>query len=285
MAPQIAALPVNVRIIRAREIDAFKDAPTGFGLGQTVRDLQLTVLRHHNCLTGREFHYFSCRAVECSLYGRAFTGYHKHLIIEIIITGADTVRIADGKDGARAGHAAERERTIQRLQRRPQHPGKIDHSGGAGLLAVQVVCYGLQQQVPICMAGRVMPRGQETLIHFCIGRQIEIPGQQEHTTQLCRFMHKGITATHIITPEGRIAQVAQKQLTVESRPIADLPQHIRQRIIGSRAYQLISREPRFGVEMQRRYPRTVLPAIVLLFEQQDKAAEAVILYTIFPFVV
>ena len=37
--------------------------------------------------------------------------------------------------------------------------------------------------------------------------------------------------------------------------------------------------------MQRRYPRTVLTAIVLLFEQKDEAAETVILYTIFPFVV
>ena len=72
---------------------------------------------------------------------------------------------------------------------------------------------------------------------------------------------------------------------MKSLPIAYLPQHICQWIIRSLAHQLICREPGFGVEMQCRYTRTVLTAIVLFFEQKNEATEPVILYTILPFVV
>ena len=59
---------------------------------------------------------------------------------------------------------------------------------------------------------------------------------------------------------------------MKSLPIADLPQYICQWIVRCRAHQLIRRAPRFGVEMQGCYPRSVLAAIVLLFEQKNEAA-------------
>ena len=106
VAAEIAPFPMNIRIIRSREIDAFKDAPTGFGFGQAIADLQLAVFLHHNSLSGGQFHHLPRRAVEGCLYGRSFTGYHKHLIIEIIIPGADAMCIAYGEDIPRTCHAA-----------------------------------------------------------------------------------------------------------------------------------------------------------------------------------
>ena len=81
------ALPVDVRIVGTREVDAFENAaPARRGI-ETVEDPHLSVTSDDNRFARRKFHNFRRRAVEGRLYGGPFACRDENLVVEIKVAG------------------------------------------------------------------------------------------------------------------------------------------------------------------------------------------------------
>ena len=127
-APECAPFTMNVGIVRAREVDAFKDAPPQRFRVEAGTEFDVAVSTDDKHFSRRKFRDFRSRAVERRLDRGTLGTHNRDFIVEIEVTGPDSRRVADRESGAVPEHAAERERAVEIAARFAQHCGEVDEN-------------------------------------------------------------------------------------------------------------------------------------------------------------
>ena len=271
--PQQFPFPVDIRVVRTGKIDPLENTTAAFRRLQTILDLQLAAGRYHQRLAGRDLHDFRRGTVEGRLDRRPFAGRDKHFIVKIKISRPDRVRIADHERLPFSVHAAERKSAVQLAQRLVQDLLPRRRSRMQIRILFQIMGDHLRDQIPVRPARRMMPGLTEPLEEFTGIGQIEIAGQQQGPPQTAGFVHERMAGGNRMAAVGGIAQMPQQDLAVEFAAA---------RAPSRRFLDMLRRQTRFRIQSQGSDPRSILPPVVLFFQQQGHFPEAVIGIAVFP---
>ena len=104
--------------------------------------------------------------------------------------------------------------------------------------------------------------------------EVEVPGQKKRPFQLRLFMQKRMAEVFFMPSVGRVTQMSQEnaglQVSFELVAVAD---QFSQGINRSRFFKKIRGFPYRRLRIDQSYPRSVLPPVVLFFQEQDEFVE------------
>ena len=171
---EVTAFAVDVGVVRTREIDPLEDAAAAFRRIEAVEDFHAAVGPRDDGLARRELHDFGGGAVERRLDRGAFAGCREDLVVKIKISGTDRMRVPDGEGVAQTVEAAEGERAVELVQRLPEDLRPVGRARMQVRVLLQIMRDGLEDQVAVRPALRMMPQLQELFKKVVRGRKVEV---------------------------------------------------------------------------------------------------------------
>ena len=265
------ALPVDVRVVRAGEVDALEDAAALLGFGAHALEGDLAGRGDEHRDAGLELPHVLGAAVEGGLDGRAFGGDRDGAVHDAVEAGADAVLVPHGEAPAVAREAAERVGAVRAGEDRGE---RVDDLLAARGHAVDLGMEHLgrqpfRQHVAVRARGRVLAELDVGVEQLARVGEVEVAREHQRAAQPGRRVDEGMAEALVALAEGRVAEMPEEGARVEAlRDPRGPRQQVGKRVRGGGLHHLVGGHARLRVELQRRESGAVLPAVVLLLEQQ-----------------